>query len=111
AGVTVKPGTAVSIVIADAVCTSTKVELGNDHVFILLDLPETKAGGTYRWNDAAVAKYVFPRCYRVAIEGYSYACNATPGGASWAQGGKVPRDALCGGSGSTNQAYMRSEER
>ena len=112
AGETVKAGTPVTIVLADATCPATPVNLGNDNVFIYLDLPETKAGGAFSWRGVAVATYKFPRCFRVAIsDGFRYSCNLSPTGAAWAQSGNVDRDALCTDSGNPNQALMRTQKK
>ena len=92
-------------------CPAKFENLGNDYVFIYLDIPQTAVGHTISWSNVAVAKYVFPRCYRVKISDYSYSCERTPSGGVWVKRGDVARDALCHDEGSGNQPYMRTEKK
>lgn len=110
-GTTVRAGTPVSIIVADATCGPRHDTLGNDYVFIHLEVPETKAGTTHAWSDAALNKYVFPRCYRVKLVNYKLACVATATGTEWKQSGSLERTALCHNEGNLSQPFMRTEVR
>lgn len=110
AGRLVKAGTPVQVVLADTVCAASHVTLGNDVVFLYLDLPESKVGTKYSWKEVVVNTYKFPRCYRVGVSnGYSYTCEANGRGAAWKASGDVLRDAACHPIGSPSQPFMRAE--
>ncbi len=89
-------------------CPAQTVNLGNDYVFIYLDLPRTNVGETLSWQDVSAYTYHFPRCYRVALSNsLRYSCERTPNGGVWKQYGDVTRDANCWNSGASSQKYMR----
>jgi beta-lactam-binding protein with PASTA domain len=101
------PGSSVAVVWSAKGCPKRTVTLGNDHAFIYLDLPLVEVGWKHSWSNARIYKYVFPRCYAVAIVDYSYECIDTSAGPQWRAGGQVHRDALCHDSGAHSQDYMR----
>jgi len=85
-----------------------KIEtLGNDKVFIYVELPGAPVGKQIKIKNLAVAQFYFPRCHRVLTDSLRYQCKGGRNGGSWSRSGVVVRDALCNSYGDWNQSFVR----